>query len=382
MSNVDEGSGNESPDEVDSRATDSVLGDPDILGYQSDCSTTMGDRKASFTTSNTAFSTLEVNQDEDSDGGDFIPVQNTRRPVLSTAKPSNGAPEFQKPFGERASVLDWIDAPSGQEYQSVAEVNTGPLTPEPSTSQLKGIPASVGFKKEDNASTSEVRRSLSFDEFPNLTKEAVNRPIPNSMHMDTSGNARVNINPPDASLPISSLFQHEVRPAGPTNEQLSSMSSQVTPGQTSNSTGFACFSRTGKSGNSSNPVTFSQSFQTNSAKGMHSLNPPPGLAGPIQIPEGVFVVCDHFLQNIIKAKTCKFCEERGILKYAAWNKDRYDWQVMRPYPRCKVPPRAIFDVCKHFASDRPCPKDPCTFPHGEQETIMWTLERQGRKYKY
>ena len=381
MINVDEGPLDESPDEGDSQATDSVLGDPDILGYQSDCST-MRDRKASFTTSDTAPSNLEVKQDEDSDGGDFIPVQNIRRPVLSTAKRSNGTSDVQRQFGESASGLDWIDVPPCQEFQSVAEVKAPPLMPEPNTSQLQGVPPSVGFRKEDNANTSEVRSSLSFGEFPNLARETVNRPTPNSRHMGTSGNAWVNFNTPDASLPNSSTFQSEVRPKKPTYEQLSSMSSQGTPGQTSSSTGFARFTSAGQSERSSNPVTYSQSLQTNSVTRKHSLDPPPGLHGPIKIPEGVFVVCDHFLQNIIKAKTCNFCEERGTLKYAAWNNNRYDWQVMRPYPRFKLPPRAIFDVCKHFASDRPCLKEPCTFPHGEQEIIMWALERQGRKYKY
>ena len=47
VSNVDEEPLDESPDEGDSQATDSVLGDPDIyLGYQSDCSTTLRDRNA------------------------------------------------------------------------------------------------------------------------------------------------------------------------------------------------------------------------------------------------------------------------------------------------------------------------------------------------
>ena len=376
MSNVEGGSPDESPDEGDSQATGSVLGDPDIdLDHQSDCSTIIRGRNASF-------STLGLDQGEDSDGGDFIPVQNTRRPVLSTAKASASTSDAQKQFGERASGLDWIDAPPGQELHSVAEVKALPLTPEPSTSQLQGIPPSGGFRKEDNANTSEVRRALSFREFPNLAEGNVNRPTPNSMHMDAAGNAWLNINQPNASLPNSSPFQSDVRPRNPINEQLSSMSSRGVPGQTSSSTGFACFAAPGQSERFSDPVTFSQSFQTNSAIRELRVDPPPGINGPVKLPEGVFVVCQHFLQNIIKNKTCNFCEQRGILKYAAWNNNRSHWQVMRPYPRFKLPPRATFDVCKHFASGRPCVKEPCTFPHGEQETIMWTLERQDRKYKY
>jgi len=377
---VDEEQLDDSPDEGDSQATDSVLGDPDIyLNDQSECSTTVRGRNSSFTTSNTTFSTLGLDQDEDSDGGDFIPVQNTRRPVLMTAKPCNGTSDVQKQFGESASGLDWIDAPPGQELQSVAEVNALPLTPEPSTSQLQGIHPNGGFRKEDNANTSEVRRCLSFGEFPNLAEGNVNRTSLDSMHMGASSNAWFNINQPSASLPNTSPFQSDARPRNPTTEQLSSMSCQGIPGQTSSSTGFVYFASPGQSDGFSNPATFSQSFQANSATRKLSVDPPPGLNGPVKIPEGVFVVCEHFLQNIIKAKTCNFCEERGILKYAAWNNNRSYWQVMRPYPRFKLPPRATFDVCKHFASGRPCIKEPCTFPHGEQETIMWTLERQGRK---
>ena len=380
MNNVDKGSPDESPGNGGSQATDSVLGDLDIyLGHQSDCSTTMRGRNASFTTSDTAFSTLRVNQYQDSGGGDFIPVQNTRRPVLSTAKTSTGTSDVQKQFRKRASGLHQIDASPDQDFQSVAEVKALLLTPEPSTSQPQGIPPSGGFRKENNANTSEVRGSLSIGEFPNFSEGTVNRPTANAMHIGTSGNAWVNISQPNALLPNSSPFQSEVPPRNPTNEKLKSMFPHGIPGQTSISTSFACFTCPGQSDRSSSPVTFSQSFQTNRATRKLSLDLPPGLHGPIKIPEGVFVAREHFLQNIIKAKTCNFCKECIILKYAAWNNNRSQWQVMRPYPQFKLPPRAIFDVCKHFASDRPCSKEPCTFPHGEQETMIWTLKRHDRK---
>ena len=114
---------------------------------------------------------------------------------------------------------------------------------------------------------------------------------------------------------------------------------------------------------------------------------PPGMSGLTNIPDGVFVVCDHFLQYNhrqpksvhAEVKTCESCEQRSKLKYATWNSNRYHWQVMRPCPVDRVPQRAVFKVCWHFASDRPCTKELCTFPHGEQEKIIWTLEREGRK---
>ena len=143
-------------------------------------------------------------------------MQNTRRPLLSTAKASTSTSDTQKQFEERASGSGWIDAPPGQQFQSVAEVKAFPLNPEPSTSKLKGIPPSSGFRKEDNANTSEVRKSLIFGEFPSLAEGTVKPTADNSMHMGTSGN----LNQPDASRPNSSPFQGEVRTRDPTNEKI------------------------------------------------------------------------------------------------------------------------------------------------------------------
>ena len=143
-------------------------------------------------------------------------MQNTRRPVRSTAKASTSTSDIQKQFGERASGSDWIDAPPGQHFQSIAEVKAFPLNPAPSTSKLKGIPPSSGFRKEDNPNTSEVRKSLIFGEFPSLAEGTVKPTAYNSMHVGTSGS----LNQPDASRPNSSPFQGEVRPGDPTNEKI------------------------------------------------------------------------------------------------------------------------------------------------------------------
>ena len=115
---------------------------------------------------------------------------------------------------------------------------------------------------------------------------------------------------------------------------------------------------------------------------------PPGISGLTKIPESVFVVCAHFLQDNFRrpesvyaeVKTCEFCEQCGMLKYATWNNKHYYWQVMRPYPIYRIPPGAVFNECQHFSTDSPCPRESCICPHGKQEEMMWTLERDGRKY--
>ncbi|XP_068761024.1 3'-5' exoribonuclease HELZ2-like isoform X3 [Montipora capricornis] len=100
------------------------------------------------------------------------------------------------------------------------------------------------------------------------------------------------------------------------------------------------------------------------------------------IPDGVFVVCDHFLRgqtapSLRVCTTCQHPERHSLLRFAVWNNIMRHWQAIRPYPAFQVPPKATLDVCRHFATHRPCPKEPCTFPHGKVESAMWTMERQG-----
>ncbi|KAJ7378393.1 hypothetical protein OS493_023649 [Desmophyllum pertusum] len=390
----------ESPDDDDSQATDSVIGDPDIT----DCINTEKEEKVSFST----FNPFEVNKYDDSDNEGFVTVQNTRRPFPTKAIPSKITPAVQKQFGERVSCLDGIGASCGKLQLSDQAVNTKPnsetsveellqpcarKSPFCSTATIVGKPASHGQLKSEtntapqlkeiapptdatgmrsNTTQSKVPSSLSFDEFPSLEGKTVKRPTHNSMN--PSSTTWSNFKAPEVSVPNANGYQSEVLTREPRPQHLLNMSSQRISGQTSSSTGFTSSTRPAQPEMSPTPVALSQSFQTNVT----------GPSGARKIPEGVFVVCDHFLQDNrggpAENKTCKLCENRGMLKYAAWNNNRYYWQVMRPYPVYGVPPKVVLDVCRHFSWDRPCPKEPCTFPHGEQETNMWTLERKGRKY--
>ena len=107
-----------------------------------------------------------------------------------------------------------------------------------------------------------------------------------------------------------------------------------------------------------------------------------------KIPQGIRVVCDHFLQvypllppGTTTASPCEDCKSHNKLKYAIWNSTRLYWQEIRPYPALKVPPKATLEVCRTFGQNRTCPKLLCPFPHGKVELAMWTMEREGGKYQ-
>jgi len=105
-----------------------------------------------------------------------------------------------------------------------------------------------------------------------------------------------------------------------------------------------------------------------------------------KIPDGLFVVCDDFLQKNLrlaksireKTKACKGCENRSKLKYAFWSNNNRQWQIIRQYPE-KVPSHVAFSVCRRYAINTPCLRIPCSFAHGQEELDMWTLEREGGK---
>ena len=107
-----------------------------------------------------------------------------------------------------------------------------------------------------------------------------------------------------------------------------------------------------------------------------------------KIPDGVFVVCDDFLHKNFrraasiheKKKTCKGCEIRSKLRYAFWNYNRKQWEMIRPYPGDKVRQNVAFKSCRQFDNNTACLRKPCSFAHGEQELLMWILEREGGKF--
>ncbi len=424
MSRIDNVSPDESPDEDDSQATDSVMGEQDIVLDFSDCGNTATEEKASFGTLPITLSMLEANKDVDSDDGDFVTVRNTRR----TAKPSEITPDAQKQLGERVSGIDWIGAPCGKLHSSGQDSRTKPnpesvddfshsrarQSPFSSTAtivdkphpavkikasqvsstmskapQLQEISPRIAPGVQTNASQNipEVPTSLPLDEFPSLGGESVQRPTQNPM--SASGIPWSNCKVPDASSVVDASVSNSKRVYSetPTRERRPE-ESQIMPGQISGAARIAWSQSHGRSERSSTPTAFSQNLQTNTIARKPTTDPPPGFNALKKIPEGVFVVCDHFLHNnrrqparVCEAtKTCKICENQGRVKYATWNDSCYYWQVMRPYPMNRIPPKVALDVCRHFSTDRPCPKEPCTFPHGKQETIMWTLEREGRKY--
>ena len=95
-----------------------------------------------------------------------------------------------------------------------------------------------------------------------------------------------------------------------------------------------------------------------------------------RLPENVFVVCTHFLNKNIKVKACKGCENRSKLMYAVWNDNKKKWQEIRPYPE-RVTANVAFTVCRHFSMHGSCLRPQCSFAHGTEEQLMWTLEREG-----
>jgi len=111
-------------------------------------------------------------------------------------------------------------------------------------------------------------------------------------------------------------------------------------------------------------------------------------SNPREIPKGVFVVCDDFLQKHLKragsiyekTKACKGCENRSKLRYAVWNNKSKQWQIIRSYPE-KVPAKVAFKECRRRVMNIPCERTSCSFAHGQEELLMWTLEREGSEFR-
>lgn len=134
-----------------------------------------------------------------------------------------------------------------------------------------------------------------------------------------------------------------------------------------------------------NPATMTPQIIGNAVPSMAAAVP---FNDPRKIPKGVFVVCDDFLWKhrnraasiYEKSKACKGCEIRSRLKYAVWSDNSKQWELIRPYPAERVKASVAFKECAQYSSNRPCLKTPCSFAHGQQELLMWTMEREGSKF--
>ena len=99
------------------------------------------------------------------------------------------------------------------------------------------------------------------------------------------------------------------------------------------------------------------------------------------LPNGVVVACEHFLRGSSSqaSKVCAACKQPGNpsrLRYAVWNRVFNYWQEIRPFPAFMVPPKANLDLCRHFNPYKRCANESCSFPHGQVESAMWTMERK------
>lgn len=103
------------------------------------------------------------------------------------------------------------------------------------------------------------------------------------------------------------------------------------------------------------------------------------------LPEGVFPLCEHFLQDNRKRqafqhpKPCSKCKNNSMVLYGIWRTSNRKWQVMRPYPKV-VNSHVPFQLCWHFTNGVECQKSPCTFAHGKEELMFWSLERQSGNF--
>ena len=377
MSTTTTSSPDASDNENESQEMDNVIGEADIsLAY-----TTNTDRNASLPFLSSAFKTSVVSENEDSLMDDFTTVQYNRRPYVQAAKAATMSPDPHNQFTDQLPY----NATTATETPRLIEMpkaNTG--------IQVEQLCPRVTNKMQGNArrSKDEVQDSSSFFVLEEVSswKEGVSSQRPTHNFMDSSGaelgsTVASYASSVKKSLPHSQSLERDPSTRRPSGEQPSTDTSEgmVNNLKSSSTSGSsqAWSTEPVHPGRISATSTISQSFQGNV------------VARVLQaIPEGVCVVCDHFLQAnrnrptsiSAKNKTCESCKNLNKLKYAVWNKRGY-WQEMRPYPAFKVPPKVTLDVCRHFTTYRPCPKTTCTFPHGKVESAMWTLERKGGKYK-
>ena len=116
----------ESLDEDDSQATDSVIGDPDI-GFGS----------LNIVTSPFTLNVTEVDGYEESDGEEFILTQNTR--CLGSTTGNKISLDCKQTFGGTISSLDWIgtsdENPRSSDLATSKQPNSQPMEEKPLITQ-------------------------------------------------------------------------------------------------------------------------------------------------------------------------------------------------------------------------------------------------------
>ena len=299
---------------------------------------------------------------EDPSAKDFIPVQNSRRPrkQAAMAQDRHVHCRVQEPF---SSPIEG----KKQEEDVTSQGNTAPRIQQMYPSGALEIQESTNQRKREVPGHS----SFDLEEFPPLdgsNLKSAHDPI-------KAPNASIKLPLPATMLNLKSDQKPEMHLSPEKRSSASLHASSSSSTTASHTTGL----EKDKSRQRFLPVTLSQRSQSDSQS--HEMS------SPTRIPQGVEVVCDHFLQDNsikpssihVKTKTCKECKDTGPLRFAVWNATDCCWQLMRPYPALKVPFTATLSVCKHFAALRTCPKDHCTFPHGAEESAIWEIEREGGK---
>ena len=394
-SNTDSTSPDVNADEDDFQKPDCDVVESDVsLAYPS-CTNTQ--ENASYYTLSSAFK-ASVFSDEDSPADDFITVQYSRRPYGQATKPTETAPDPHTQLREQPPHGTVTIAETQGPLKTTV---TRPAAMVKTASNLQPIYPHASPKTHGNATLSKVDVSESstcfaLEECPVVGEASSQKPAQNSGNPSDAGNDNFKphnvTEPPSIKQSFPSTLQRfpgEESTRKPSTEELAPTSSQEMTGRliSSSSTGSP-HSWTTKPGHSESyyvPLTLTPNFQTKAMSRKRADEISLESSDPRRIPEGVYVVCDHFLrENRIQClsnsgviKTCRSCADHGLLKYAAWNNINRYWQEMRPYPAYRIPPNATLDMCRHFSTNRPCPKEPCTFPHGKLESTMWSMERQG-----
>ena len=312
----------ESLDEDDSQATDSVIGDPDI-----------GSGSLNTVTSPFTLNVTEVDGYEESDCEEFILARNTR--CLGPVTGNKISSDCKQTFGGTIS---------SSTYASVTSRN---------------------LVRDMSQTRSEAKTFSNYDDFPTLDRSSLQ--VSASSSSAVWSNLRKAHQLPNESTLVGVYYDQSLRksPVQPGSSTVSFSSPRPEQWQRSLTTA---------------PII--QGFQSGGIA--NTTNASTGSSNRVPIPEKVFVVCGHFLSkkplcDYAQAKTCQWCEDRSLLHYAIWNDIHHCLQVIRPFPVGKIPPNALLNVCRHFAIKVSCRKEPCSYAHGEIEKHLWEKQREGSK---